>query len=284
MALSPEYGEITNYIESQFDGKTKVINLKPEHTYNELGFNITIWNVKTDNEGSWWVTYGDLPMNLYSQDKPYYFATDEIFSFHLGLMLRLIHDDAKDPNNFIEYISNGTEIASKLKRKLHIASEKIIDAIEIEEIQSIGMICREILIELIGYLYEIDTFDNSEEYKKSDVKNKGKLVIDKYLSGSKNADLRKYLKNMLNDTWDFSNSVTHSSSMTKQDASICLTMTTAVVSNFENIMDKYNNPITGLKCKECGSRNLSVAISDESKDLLIICEKCDHGFLKSKDK
>lgn len=46
MTRSPQYNEITEYIESQFDRKTKVINLKPEHSYNELGFQVTIWNVK----------------------------------------------------------------------------------------------------------------------------------------------------------------------------------------------------------------------------------------------
>lgn len=223
-------------------------------------------------------------MNLYSQDKPYYLSTDEAFSFHLGIMLRLMEDEAKDPNRFIEYISNGTEIASKLKRKLYIASEKILNAVEIEEIQAIGMICREILIELIGYLYEIDSFENSEIYKKADVKNRGQLIINKYLLGSDNADLRKYLKNILNDTWDFANTVTHSSSKTIHEASICLTMTTAVVSNFENIIDMYNNPIAGLKCNECGSRCLSVATNDETDDLLIICDKCHKGFVKNEEK
>lgn len=278
---SPEIQkQVEDYVEWQSRGKAKVVNSKPEQEYNELGFEITIWNVKTDNEGSWWVAQGDLPMNLYPQDKAYYFSTDEVFSFHLGLMLRIMNDEASKPDNLIEHISHGAELSINLKRKLLLASEKLQEAIEIEEIQAIGVICRETLIELISYIYDTDSFEGEEIYKKSDVKNRGELVINQYLPGSENAELRKHIKNLLNGAWDFSNTMTHSSSRTIHEASICLTMTTAIVSSFENILEKHHEPIPGLKCNECGSRRLIVAENDETQDLLIICEKCRHGFIK----
>jgi len=93
---SPEVKkQVEEYVEWECRGKAKVIHSKPEQTYNELGFNVTIWNVKTDNDGSWWVAQGDLPMNLYPQDQAYYFSTDEVFSFHLGIMLRLMNDEGQ---------------------------------------------------------------------------------------------------------------------------------------------------------------------------------------------
>jgi hypothetical protein len=64
-------------------------------------------------------------MNLYPQDKAYYFSTDEAFSFHLGLMLRLINDDENLSNNMIDYVANNTEIVDNLKRKLLLASQKL---------------------------------------------------------------------------------------------------------------------------------------------------------------
>jgi len=195
--------QVEEYVERQCKGNAKVINSKPEHTYNELGFNVTIWNVKTDNDGSWWVAQGDLPMNLYPQDKPYYFSTDEVFSFHLGIMLRLIEDEVENPDDYIDYITNGVEINLTLRRKLSLASKKLSEAVEIEDIQSIGVICRETLIELINYIYNSDSFDG-EEFKKSDVKNRGELIINKYLAGSKNIELRKYIRSLLNFVWDFS--------------------------------------------------------------------------------
>lgn len=278
---SPEVKkQVEDYVEWQCRGNAKVIHSKPEQSYNELGFNVTIWNVKTDNEGSWWVTQGDLPMNLYPQDKAYYFSTDEVFSFHLGIMLRLMNDEANDPEKFIEYISHGAELSIHLRRKLYLASEKLNEAFEIEEIQAIGVICRETLIELISYIFESDSFEWQDDFKKSDVKNRGELVINKYLAGSENADLRKHLKNLLNSAWDFSNTITHSSSRTIHEASICLTITTALVSVFENLLEKYFDPLAGLQCKQCGSKRLVIASNDETDDLLIICEKCKHGFIK----
>lgn len=219
-------------------------------------------------------------MNLYSQDKAYYFSTDEVFSFHLGLMLRLMNDEASKPGKFIDDISHGAEISINLKRKLDLASEKLQEAVEIEEIQAIGVMCREILIELIDYIYGMDSIDGEEEFKKSDVKNRGDLAINKYLNGPENAELRKHMRNLLNSAWDYSNTITHSSSRTIHEASICLTITTAVVSSFENLIEKYFDPIEGLECKECGSRHLIVAENDETEDLLIICENCKHAFIK----
>ncbi|MEA4894669.1 MAG: hypothetical protein VB064_05355 [Oscillospiraceae bacterium] len=281
MSSNEEKKQVEKYVEEQCGGKTKVIHSKPEQTYNELGFSVTIWNVKTDNDGAWWVVQGDLPMNLYPQDKAYYFSTDEVFSFHLGIMLRLMNDEARNAESFIEHISNGTQLSMALKRKLSLASEKLNVAVEIEEIQSIGVICRETLIELINYVYDIDSFDGEDEYKKSDVKNRGELIIERYLAGSANAELRKYIKNLLNGAWDYSNSITHSTSKTKYEASICLTMTVALVSSFENLLNKYFDPIAGLKCKKCGSRRLIVAENEKTSDLLIICENCRYGFLKN---
>ena len=131
---SPEIKkEVERYVKSQCKKNTKVIHAKPEQTYQDLGFRVTIWNVKTDKEGSWWVANGDLPMNLYPQDQPYYFSTDEAFSFHLGLMLRLMTDKERHLDADIDFIANGTEIIPKLRRKLQLAAEKSINAIEIEE-------------------------------------------------------------------------------------------------------------------------------------------------------
>ncbi|HFJ9370748.1 TPA: hypothetical protein ACGW7B_001236 [Bacillus nitratireducens] len=273
--------QVEEYVEWQCRGKAKVIHSKPEQTYNEAGLHVTVWNVKTDNDGSWWVVQGDLPMNLYPQDKAYYFSTDEVFSFHLGIMTRLINDEASKPDRFIDYIAQGTDLSVNLRRKLSLATEKLQGAIEIEEIQAIGVVCRETLIELIGYVFEPEFLEEGQEpFKKSDVKNRGSVVINKFLPGPENAELRKHIRNLLNGAWDYSNIITHSSSRTIHEASVCLTMTTAVVSAFENLLEKYHDPLAGMKCKECGSRRLIIEENDETAALLIICENCRHEFIK----
>ena len=74
-------------------------------------------------------------------------------------------------------------------------------------------------------------------------------MINKFLPGPENAELRKHIRNLLNGAWDYSNIITHSSSRTIHEASVCLTMTTAVVSAFENLLEKYHDPLAGMKCK-----------------------------------
>ena len=50
---------------------------------NDFDLDVTVWNVKTDTDGAWWVVEGDtVPMNLYPQGA-YYFGTDEVYSFHM---------------------------------------------------------------------------------------------------------------------------------------------------------------------------------------------------------
>jgi hypothetical protein len=270
---------VEQYIETQLD--CKVVSSKPEHNYNELGVEVTIWNVKT-NDGSWWVASSDsLPMNFYPQDKAYYFSTDEVFSFHFGLMLRLLNDDSRRVESIIDDIAKGVELMSQIRRKLDLTAEKLLQAVELEEIQAIGVMCRETLLTLMENIFSpVYLKDNEEIPKKSDFKNKCKITLDSLMAGSDNAELRDHMRKLSYSAWEFANEVTHSTSKSYQDAAIALSLCTAVVSVFENLLDKFNDPVAELKCKKCGSKRLSVAKNDENSHLLIICDRCNYGFLK----
>lgn len=276
--------QVEEYVEWQCD--CKVIHSKPEQTYSELGYEVTIWNVKTDKDGSWWVASGGgLPMNLYTQDKAYYFSTDEAFSFHLGLMLRLMSDELCRPENIIDGIAKGAELSDQVRRMLELASTQLSNAVEIEEIQAIGVTCRETLLVLINYIFKSEFVPaGDEELKKSDFKGRSEHSINALLSGKDNEDLRKHMKSLAFAAWDYANKITHSNTRTIQEAAICLTLCTAVASSFENLLDKYYDPLAGLKCKKCGSKKLLMAENDSNSDLLIVCERCQHGFLKEGDK
>lgn len=83
------FEDISKYVEWQSQGKCKVISARPKQHFDYLGTEVTVWNVKTDTDGAWWVVEGDnVPMNLYPQEA-YYFGTDEVYSFHMGIMLRI---------------------------------------------------------------------------------------------------------------------------------------------------------------------------------------------------
>ncbi len=142
------FEEISQYVEWQCQNKCKVLSAKPENTFNDLGAEVQVWNIKTDTNGDWWVVEGDsIPMNLYPQ-RAYYFSSDEVYSFHMGLMERMNASTDYKPEEFIEAITLESDIAPQLFRKLKSIATLIDSAIEIEDFQSIGVQCREILIDL----------------------------------------------------------------------------------------------------------------------------------------
>lgn len=271
---------VEQYIESQCD--CKVVSSKPEQVIKDLGFEVTVWNVKTDKAGSWWVATSDtLPMHFYPQDQAYYFSTDEVFSFHIGLMLRLMNDNSDIAKGIINDITRGAEININVRRKLDLAAEKFLQAVEIEEIQAIGVMCRETLLTLMEYIFKPEYVKDGDEIpKKSDFKNKSRISFDSMLAGSEYTELRDTMRKLSYSAWDYSNWITHSTSSSIRDASIALNLCTTVVSAFENLLDKINDPLAGLKCKKCGSKNLFIAENDENSALMIVCEKCNYGYLK----
>jgi hypothetical protein len=135
--------EVASYVER--DGEERVASAKPEQHFNDLGPKVTVWNVKTD-KGAWWVVEGEgVPMNLYPQGA-YFFSADEAYSFHMGLMARLLTQEAHDPEQVPRSISFGSTRFVGVRRKLHVASEALAIVSEPEHAQAIGLTCREVLI------------------------------------------------------------------------------------------------------------------------------------------
>ena len=56
--MTPEYRidaekKITEYLKSQ--DLVNIKNMQVEKTFNDLGHEVNIWNVRTKNDGNWWV-------------------------------------------------------------------------------------------------------------------------------------------------------------------------------------------------------------------------------------
>lgn len=271
---------VEQYIKSQL--KCEVISSKPEVTINDMDFEITIWNVKTNLNGSWWVaTGGGLPMHFYPQDQPYYLSTDEVFSFHIGLMMRLIHDHETKPKHVIDFLSGKTDIAAEIRRKLELATEKFNNATEIEDFQAVGVICRETLIKWIKHISESKfLIIDFGSLKMADFKGRIEILLKAIASGKGNKTLRKDVKNLAFGVWDFSNELTHSSTKTKHDAGICLTLSVAFITSMEHLLLKYFDILSDETCHKCGSKKLFIAENEENDDILIVCDRCSHGHLK----
>ena len=89
-----------------------MLSAKPEHTFEDLGVKVIVWNVKTDVDGVWWVVEGEqIPMNLYPQSE-YYFSADEVYSFHMGLMQRMFASQKEyEPKDYVRAMTLDGEIA-----------------------------------------------------------------------------------------------------------------------------------------------------------------------------
>jgi hypothetical protein len=194
--------EVASYVER--DGEEKVASAKPEQHFNDLGPKVTVWNVKTD-KGAWWVVEGEgVPMNLYPQDA-YYFSADEAYSFHMGLMARLLTREAHDPEQVLQSISFSSTRFVGVRRKLHVASETLATITEPEHAQAIGLTCREVLIELgKEVLLNREVSAEKEAPKEGDFKTRARLSIERLASGSENAELRDAARRIADGAWTFS--------------------------------------------------------------------------------
>ena len=278
--MARTYEDVAAYVEWQNHGKGKVLSAKPENHFDDLGDTVTVWNVKTDNDGDWWVVEGDkMPMNLYPQ-QAYYFSADEVYSFHVGLMERMqASREQYNPEDYVEAMTLGTEIAAVLFRKLKNIALLIDDAYEIEDFQAIGVQCREILIELGNSIYTPDMAGDEEQPQASNFKRKAELFVRFCMAGSDNSDYRSIIKKITEATWDYACKLTHSQSSTYYEASTCVSLIMSLVSTYENIRQKQNDPISLHQCNNCKSKKLSVAnmeTTDEGRiiKLQLRCEEC----------
>lgn len=279
------YEDVSKYVEWQSQYKCKVVSAKPEQRFDDLGVDVTVWNVKTDTDGAWWVVEGDtVPMNLYPQGA-YYFGTDEAYSFHMGLMQRLqASREQYNPDDYIETATLGAEIAPQLLRKLRSIATLIDSATEIEDFQSIGVQSREILIELGNHIYAPHMASDQEQPQASNFKRKAELAIQFYLNGSDNADYRSIIKKVTEATWDYANKITHSCSATYYEASTCVSLCIALVGAYENVLQKVHDPISQQNCPDCKSKRLTVESVDTDengkiKAIHLICEECKNTFM-----
>ena len=217
--------EVIEYVEEQNGGKCKVISAKIESSFDDLEFEVNVWNVKTDTAGNWWVVEGEeLPMNLYSQDA-LYLTSDEVYSFHIGLMSRMMKArEEYTSEDYIKAVTLGIEITPVLLRKLRNTADQLESAKEVEDFQAIGVQCREILIELGNAIYKPGMEGEEEQPQKSNFKKKAELFIKFYLNDSENSDYRSYIKKITEATWDYANKITHSQNTTIYESSTCIAL------------------------------------------------------------
>lgn len=276
--MTPEYRidaerRITEYLKSQ--NLENIKNMQVEQTFNDLGFEVNIWNVRTKSDGNWWVAEGEnVPLNLYTQNE-FFFSADEAYSFHLGITQRL---QAKHQNNFkhvIDELPLDIDMLRSISRRLNASAVALNNINAPEDIQSIGLTCRESMVELATHLYKShEDMLKREDIKAADFKNICKIIIGLYASGKRNAGLRKYCRSTIESAWDFSAETVHSSNKNLPDAKICLLLTCTAVSLIQNLFLKFIGFDREVKCSNCHSLTTEIYESEEDNQLRVICEDC----------
>lgn len=283
--MTPEYRkDAEQRIESYLSGNdiNGIKYMQVEQTFSDFGSEIHVWNVRT-NDGNWWVVEGEgVPMNLYTQNE-FYFSADEAYSFHLGITQRL---EAKYHNNFrhiIDEVPLDIEHIKSISRRLNSAAVELNNITGPEDIQSIGLTCRESLIELAGVLAQ----DNpgllkDNDLKAADFKGIAKAIINLYAPGKSNSKLRKRSRNVVDAAWDHSSEVVHSPNKNIPDAKICLLLTCTAVSLIQNLFLKYLGFDNEPKCPECKSMDFELLSEEDSEELIFSCNKCGHKEIIAK--
>lgn len=188
-------------------------------------------------------------------------------------------NDDYNPEDYVRAVSLDSEIAPILFRKLKNTALLIDTAIEIEDFQAIGVQCREILIELGNNIYSPQMASQEEQAKESDFKRKAELFIQYHIPGKDNKDYRNSIKKMTEGTWDYAAKIVHSRNSTFYDVSTCVSLTTSIVTMYENVRLKYLDLISKCKCRNCQSKKLRISnreLSDDEKEfrLELTCEEC----------
>lgn len=201
-------------LQTQVTSKLKKLNIPYSNTYSSL------W----DWYGKW---RADFP--TYQERRQY---IKDLFMPTINFL-----DDATPNNEMITFVE--LDDWDRIKRTVSKIQRNSTTACNEEDYQSIGLLCREVIISLAQVVYSptlhgsID--DNGVEIGKTDsVRMIGNYIQFK-LSGKENEELRAYAKN----TNKLANLLTHKRNATKKDMLLAVSSTIALINFIGIIEEKY---------------------------------------------
>jgi hypothetical protein len=205
-----------------------------------------IWDLHT-SDGRWWVITN--PTNLYSQEQ--FPNMDLALTFHIGLSIRIPRSEQSDLDSL------DVEPLLAPWRALDDASDALRQVAEVEDCQSIGVRCREILLGLVHEAQRVvPPGQGSELPKKSDFNAWTQRIADTVYPGASHRDRRHLLKAAAGSAWDFTNWLTHAKSATISDAETAFQATEFVLSLYTGALTRFLRGVPAC-CPRCGSLRLS---------------------------
>lgn len=235
--------DIADYVQGQARDET-VTHVELIKREVVLGEPYDIWDVTTD-QGRWWVITN--LTNLYSQQ--HFPSLDYTLSFHVGLMARLRSrtdsPDGNDPTPFEEVIRRFDQVQDRLGH-----------AVEVEDLQAIGMLLREGLISLTTALQRrVDLPTGVETPQVANFTAWTDALLNVLCAGGSNERLRQHLKSHAKETWQLVNWLTHSRSVDRVATEIAFDACGGTLSTFVRLLERQRRAGTD-ECPMCRSRNI----------------------------
>jgi hypothetical protein len=241
-----------------------VTYLEKVQTEHVFGAPHGCWNVRTEKERYWVITN---PTNLYSQEL--FPSLDYTLSFHIGVTAR-IQSRRKGTNDD----RVGDRLAAAFRR-WEQAAEALDQSSESEEVQAVGMRCRECLITFVRAAATPAMVPNGQEPPKAaDVLNWSELIADTVASGSRAAEIRGYLKALARATWQLVAWLTHATNATRYDGTLAVDATYAVLNAYGAAILRHEQP-TPDRCPRCNSLRITIVTKpDFDSGEAIACDGC----------
>src|SRR6266480_26721 len=196
-------------------------------------------------------------------------SLDYTLSFHVGLMMRMRSRErpSDEPTPFDEVF-----------RRQQQAHTHLDAAVEVEDLQAVGMMLREGLLSLLAAVRRrVEIPAEAAHPKDADFIAWSDLLMDRLLPGDSNKDLRSYMKGAAKRTWQVVNWLTHAHSATETAASISTQACDVLVGHFISLVEREQIDHTE-KCPNCKSRDIrshfDPAIGADG-DYYLTCGACE---------
>ena len=262
---SPEHErrQVAEYMELEASDErvTRAEKIASEHV---MGHEYNVWDVETD-KGSWWVVTN--MTNLYAKSQ--FPSMDQVLSFHIGLMHRIMARDAISART-------SEEERDRLKvpwRKWEQAAKASEEADEPEAFQADGMRCREALLAFVLAIATDAMVPEGETKPHGGNFLRWSELIAAAIT-PESPRLRGFLRKTAAATWDLVNWLTHEADARRFDAVIAVNVTSNALDVFGMALVRHERGEPD-RCPECGSYRVVGDYRSESDSYVTLCGACE---------
>jgi cation transport regulator ChaC len=241
-ATVEEIEEVREYFEWQAPD-LEVTFMQKVYSETVINTRHDVWDIHT-NKNRWWVITGGT--NLYSQEQ--FPSMDLALTFHIGLILRIPRTEEQQEDD-LRILPFGPVF-----EKMEEAGTAVTQAHSLTDYQTVGVRCREALLELVGVAQDAAVWTD-EPPQRANFRAWIEIICNHLLPGDTNKERRGAVKGALESAWTFSNWLTHSKSANWTDADVAH----ALIQNAIGMATRFIlRELRGVpeECPKCGSPHL----------------------------